>query len=235
MGHLHDPLNTFWQLFFHPPGARSWADQVEATAVATNGGLVLAPSAGPSFLVGARPSNLLTFTPIIATADGGRSWSNGLVPQDLAAHPTPSPPAPAARPRPWSAPEPRHRCSPAAQSDQLATPRHHTNPGLVARRPQCHPLSFAAVAYQAQQPVIAASCAQPGVVGLLTEGAGGWQLTGPALPALLDGDTVQVLALRSTSQGLVTLLALSGRTGTSLAAAWDNTTSPIGTGAFPQP
>ncbi len=87
MGHLDDPLNTFWQLFFLPPGGRSWSNQVEATAVATNGGLVLAPSAGRSLAVGIRPSNQLTFSPVIATANGGRSWSNGLIPQGLAASP----------------------------------------------------------------------------------------------------------------------------------------------------
>ena len=42
MGDLGQPLNTFWQLLFRPAGTNSWSDRVEATAVATNGGLVLA-------------------------------------------------------------------------------------------------------------------------------------------------------------------------------------------------
>ena len=41
MGDLGQPLNTFWQLLFRPAGTM-WSDHVEATAVATNGGLVLA-------------------------------------------------------------------------------------------------------------------------------------------------------------------------------------------------
>ena len=45
MGHLDDPDNTFWQLFFRPAGSIAWSNQVEATATATNGGLVLARSA----------------------------------------------------------------------------------------------------------------------------------------------------------------------------------------------
>ena len=56
MGHLGQPLNTFWQLFFQPPGATSWSNQVEATATATNGGLVLASAGDRSVIVGVRPS-----------------------------------------------------------------------------------------------------------------------------------------------------------------------------------
>ena len=86
MGRLDEPLNTFWQLFYRPDGSVPWSNRVEATATATNGGLVLA-SAGPSLLVGVRPSVDLTFTPLISTSNGGRSWSDGLVAKELAARP----------------------------------------------------------------------------------------------------------------------------------------------------
>ena len=86
MGRLDEPLNTFWQLFYRPNGSVPWSNRVEATATATNGGLVLA-SAGPSLLVGVRPSVDLTFTPLISTTNGGRSWSDGLVAKELAARP----------------------------------------------------------------------------------------------------------------------------------------------------
>lgn len=86
MGKLTQPLNTFWQLFYRSNGSSSWSDKVQATAVATNGGLVLA-AARKSLSVGVRPSNDLTFSPIISTVDSGRSWSNGLLTQGLAAHP----------------------------------------------------------------------------------------------------------------------------------------------------
>ena len=87
MGHLDEPLNTFWQLFFRPTGSASWSNQVKATAVATNGGLVLASPGGPGLLVGVRPTNLLTFSPLIYTSDAGRSWSTGLLADGLAARP----------------------------------------------------------------------------------------------------------------------------------------------------
>ena len=86
MGDLGQPLDTFWQLLFRPSGASSWSDRVEATAVATNGGLVLA-SGSDSLVVGVRPSNDLTFSPLISTSNGGRSWSNGLLNQGLVSRP----------------------------------------------------------------------------------------------------------------------------------------------------
>ena len=61
MGDLGQPLNTFRQLFFRPAGSASWSDRVQATATATNGGLVLADD-NQDLVVGVRPSNMLTFS-----------------------------------------------------------------------------------------------------------------------------------------------------------------------------
>ena len=55
MGHLGDPLNTFWQLFFRPRGATRWIDKAASLAIATNGGIVMGPaSRGAPFTVGVR-------------------------------------------------------------------------------------------------------------------------------------------------------------------------------------
>jgi hypothetical protein len=87
MGRTNQPLNTFWQLFFQPAGATSWTDEVGATATATNGGLVLATAVGRPFIAGIRPANLLRFSPLISTTDGGVTWTNGVLPRGLSAHP----------------------------------------------------------------------------------------------------------------------------------------------------
>ena len=87
MGHLEQPLNTFWQLLFRPAGGGPWSNHVQATAVATNGGLVLASPHGTALIVGVRPSNLLTFSPLIYSVTPGRSWFSGLLPDGLAARP----------------------------------------------------------------------------------------------------------------------------------------------------
>ena len=75
MGHLDQPLNTFWQLFFRPRGARQWSNTASALAVATNGGLVLATDAGKSLTIGIRPTNYLAYSPLIVTSNA-RSWSS---------------------------------------------------------------------------------------------------------------------------------------------------------------
>ena len=165
-------------------------------------------------------------SPIIVTANAGQTWSNGLIPHGLLA----SPDALAV----GASGETVALAGQATASQVLTSPGVLANWQLLATQPAlasspggraCNLVSLAAVVYEMQQVVVAANCARPGVIGLLTQRPGGWQLVGPTLPASLGGDTVQVLALQSTSSGLVTLLALSGPAGTLLAAAWINTTS----------
>ena len=87
MGRLDEPFNTFWQLLFKRDGTSRWSNQVEATATATNGGLVLTSFGERSLMVGVRPSVHLTFTPLISTSGSARSWSDGLITAGLAARP----------------------------------------------------------------------------------------------------------------------------------------------------
>ncbi|HEY1971423.1 MAG TPA: hypothetical protein VGH89_25945, partial [Pseudonocardia sp.] len=82
MGHLDDPLNTFWQLLYRPAGSSHWTDQVEATAAATNSGLALAATGGRA-VVAVRPSDRLVFSPLIDTTNGGQTWQNGLLPEGV--------------------------------------------------------------------------------------------------------------------------------------------------------
>jgi hypothetical protein len=86
MGHLGDPDNTFWELFLQPTGSTSWTLRTPP-GVADNGGLAVAvPSDGP-VTVGFLPSQLLRFTPLARTTDGGKTWSPGDLPASLVAGP----------------------------------------------------------------------------------------------------------------------------------------------------
>ena len=85
MGHLNDPLNTFWELFYRPLGSSSWT-LVTPQGVADNGGLVLDTTSG-SAIVGFEPSQDLKLSPLAASSNGGAAWNPGLVPQELAAAP----------------------------------------------------------------------------------------------------------------------------------------------------
>lgn len=207
MGRLDEPLNTFWQLFFRPHGAASWANEVEATATATNGGLVLAPE-GPSLLVGVRPSVNLTFTPLISTSDGGRSWSDGLITEELEARPGALAQAGAkALALVDGARGTRVLASSGGISkwQTLVTQAALANSGAGKA---CGLGALSTVGHLGPQPLIGGSCANSGVVGIFAERGGAWRLAGPALPRPLDHGRAEVLGFEPSGRGALALLAV---------------------------
>ncbi len=82
MGHLDDPTNTFWEVFTLPSGGQRWAEHTPPD-VADNGGLVIAPTSAGA-VIGFRPSNLLSFSPLASTTDGGATYTAGLLSGGLA-------------------------------------------------------------------------------------------------------------------------------------------------------
>ena len=194
MGRLDEPLNTFWQLFYRPNGSVPWSNRVEATATATNGGLVLA-SAGPSLLVGVRPSVDLTFTPLISTSNGGRSWSDGLVTKELAARPDALA---------TSAGQALALVNSSAGGQVLAEVggiskwRALVTQDDLARASagrSCGLGSLTSVGYLGARPLVGGSCGHAGVVGLFAQAHGSWRLAGPTLPSPLDDGRAEVLGL----------------------------------------
>jgi hypothetical protein len=223
MGQLDQPDNTFWQLLFRPTGATSWTNKIEATAVATNGGVLITPSQGRSLLAGVRPSGFLTFSPLIATVDGGQSWTNGLLPGGLVA----SPDALAANASGSSLAITGTGSSLSSESVVTAGAHSLTNwqtltsAGDLAASTgggQCGPTALTAVAFNGSDPVVGARCDRAGVVGLFERKGGAWTLAGPHLPASADGDQVSVVALQSSSDGLSGLVSAFGAGGTAVMA-----------------
>ncbi len=221
MGHLDDPVNTFWQLLFRPPGSSTWTDQVKATGVATNGGLVMASPGDRSFAAGLLPSNLLTYSPLIASTNQGRTWTNGLLPRGLA----PRVDALATNGEGASLALVEGRDG----NDLLSTPAGLStwNPlvtqdalASTAAGQACGVTSVDAVAFTGAAPVAGASCSRPGVAGVMTYADGEWRLVGPPLPGPFHKDAVAVLALTSTVSGMVALLEVSGAAGADVVAGW---------------
>ncbi len=254
MGHLEQPLNTFWQLLFRPAGGGPWSNHVQATAVATNGGLVLASPHASGLIAGVLPSNLLTFSPLIYSVSAGRSWSSGLLPEGLAARPD----ALAANSLNQALALVHGHAGVQALSaaGSLSTWRPAVTQRALAGSPAgrtCAIGALTAVAYLEGAPLIGASCAHQGVLGLFRERAGGWQLLEGAPPAGLERDRVEVLALRATNSGVCALLGVSGQPPgtsgvgqtrqagqTSLVAAWYtaghwSSSAPLPLSRFEQP
>jgi hypothetical protein len=221
MGHLGQPLNTFWQLFFQPADTTSWTNKVGATATATNGGLVLATAVGRPLIAGIRPANLLHFSPLISTADGGGSWASGVLPKGLSARPDALSTATNGRTlalvNSGTAAQVLVSAASLSRWQTLTTARD-----LAATRSgrACDLRSLSAVAATPGQSVVGGDCTRPGVVGIFDEQAGTWRLDGPTLAGSLRHRRVQVLTVDQTATGLAALLGVSVRSGTALVAAW---------------
>jgi hypothetical protein len=245
MGDLGQPLNTFWQLLFRPDGPGSWSDRVEATAVATNGGLVLAGGGGP-LIVGVRPSHDLTFSPLIATTDGGRSWSNGLLDQGLASRPGALAGGPSGRA--LAITDSRGGAEVVQDTGNLSSWQPLVTARALASTASgraCDPGAITSVGYLSSTAVVGTSCRRPGEAGIFVQRGGTWLPTGPALaprtgpsgfgPAGFGpsgSERAEVLGLVPSGSGLAALIGLSAassgarvvgtttRPATNLVAAW---------------
>ena len=219
MGRLDEPLNTFWQLFYRPDGAVAWSNQVEATATATNGGLVLA-AAGHSLLVGVRPSVNLIFTPLISTSDGGRSWSDGLLTKELAARPDALATTGGQALALINSSAGGEVLADAGSTSHWRTLVTYDDLARGRAGGSCGLGSLTSVGYLGAQPLIGGSYGHTGVVGLLARQAGTWRLVGPTLPPPLDGLRAEVLGLGVSGNATSALVGVTGAGGIELLAAW---------------
>jgi hypothetical protein len=206
--------NNFWQLFVRPAGATTWR-LATPLGVADNGGLVVASPGGESLVTGFRPSQLLTYTPLAASSDNGASWSSvgpvnsGLsdAPDALAAGPDGSLIA-----LTNDGAELGQRLGAAWTHLASARSLAATQPGQA-----CGVTGLTGTAFTSSgTPILAASCSRPSVAGIFADRGGSWHAAGPAVPASLARDDVDVLRLTAAGPGLVALL----RAGRRIVAAW---------------
>jgi len=226
MGHLHQPLNTFWQLFFQPTGATTWTDKVGATATATNGGLVLATAPGQPFIAAVRPAHLLHFSPLIYTADGGHSWDDGLLSQGLAASPDALSTAPGGQT--LALVDHGLGAQVLVSQGNLSTWQTLITARQLASgsgNSTCGLRSLSAVAFLSGHAIVGGNCSRSGAVGIFAEDAGSWRLQPLGLSGSFRHDRVQLLALAGTPDGLSALLGIVEKTGTALVAAWTTSSS----------
>jgi hypothetical protein len=213
--------NNFWQLFVRPAGASRWS-LATPQGVADNGGLVAADGArGTSLLVGFRPSQDLTFSPLATSSDTGKSWTPGLLDADLADVPDAIAVGPSGRALALLHDGSIEMAATAAAATAGQWSRLTTLGALAASAPgrSCGLVAVNAVSFgHNQDPVAGGSCVRRGVAGVFADNGGTWQAAGPAMPAGFVGDQVQVLGLASTTGGQAALLEAGG----SLLAAWSD-------------
>lgn len=220
MGHLGDPANTFWQLLHSPDGSSQWTDRVAVTAVATNGGIVVATT-GPDVAAAVVPSQALRFSPVVASTDGGRHWATGLIGAGIAPGAGSLALGPGGRAAalagPASDPQVQVSSGPLTAWRTVATLRS------LAATPAgraCGLVRVETVSYGASGPEVGATCRHPGVVGLFRYSpSAGWTADGPHLPAARS-DATEVLSDDVTGPQSSITVAVAGPRGTSLVPAW---------------
>jgi hypothetical protein len=217
--------NLFWQLFVLPSGGARWT-LATPPGVATNGAIALGAATGRSLTAAIHPSLLLRFSPVISTANGGKTWTPGRPGPSLGAVPDALAGAPSGgqliaidrRGRALLSRPGGTRWSTLTSASALARGQAG-GAGGAARA--CRPVALTAAAFSPSgDAVLGSDCARPGVAGIFAERGGQWHAAGPVMPASLSSRPVRVLRLVRTGDRLTALLqAGAGRTAR-LLVAW---------------
>ncbi len=212
--------NNFWQVFVRPGRAGSWK-LATPLGVASNGGITVAAEGGPVLAAAVRPSQDLSFSPLAGSSDNGAKWvQSGLLDARLAGFPDALAAAPdgglIALTRTGDV---ELRVRPEAAWVTLAS--EHALVTAAGRA--CQPAQLTSVAYSPSGvPLVAGACARAGEAGIFRLAGGRWSRTGPALPASLARQDVEVLQMARSGHGLAALLAAGRGTDTHLLGAWSN-------------
>jgi hypothetical protein len=212
-----DAGNEFWQLLFRPATSGRWS-LVTPQGVADNGGMVAA-GGGAYLVVGFRPSQNLTFSPLATSIDTGRNWTPGLLDARLADTPGAIAVGPSGRTlallQDGTIEAATAGSAAAGRWARLTTLKAlgASAPGRACGLEGVTAVSFGPDGY----PMAAGSCSRPGPAGVFTDAGGTWRSAGLALPA---GGRVRVLGLTSLAGGNMALLAAGN---SQYAAWWDGT------------
>ena len=210
MGHLGQPLNTFWELFVRSGNGR-WSLRTPQN-VADNGGLTITAPDPARLVVGFRPSQGLTFSPLAVTGNDGRTYAPGLFPDGL----DPVVDGLSVAPNGHSMAVARNRLLESDRPTAGWRPLLNTAAALRSSADRsCGARSAAAVAVTDRTDYLAANCPVRGTVGIFALAGRRLRFAGPRLPASFAGDWAQVIRLVSVDDRLAALLRLTGPTGRS--------------------
>jgi hypothetical protein len=212
--------NNFWQVFVRPAPARTWKLATPLGA-ASNGGITVVPEGGRALAAAIRPSQDLSFSPLASSSDNGAKWAqSGLLDARLAGYPDALAAAPGggliALTRTGDVERSAH---PGAAWATLASA--HTVAAAAGRG--CRPAQLTSVAYSPSGlPLVAGACTSGGQADIVRLAGGHWSRTGPALPAALARQDVEVLQMARAGSTVAALLAVGRGPAARLLGAWSN-------------
>jgi hypothetical protein len=217
MGHLDEPLNTFWQLLALTTGS-PW-QLATPPGTATNGGLVASALPG-SVLAGVEPSQALRFSPLSLTTTQGATWTEGLLPNGLSPVPDALAQAGGGRSVALLA---QGRGTVVTNAGDLTTWTPVTSAAAVAGSrgaAACHLSTLTALTVDAAGgTLVGGSCRSGGQAGLFGPTATGWMPVGPGIPGVSGGPT-EVVRLDQTVAGTSALVTAGTGSATELVAMW---------------
>jgi hypothetical protein len=211
--------DNFWELFVRPAGSTDWT-LATPVGVASNGGIVVTASGPDALLTGFRPSQDLTFSPLAATTDAGRNWSQrNVLDAGLADLPGALASGPSGRLLAITdAGDIETGTSGGASWARLTTTRAVA---ASAASRSCGVTSLTATAWTpAGQPMLGGDCRTPGTAAIFVLRAGMWQAAMPSLPAALRRQPVNVIGLNTAGSRITAILAAGTGRSTAVLAAW---------------
>jgi hypothetical protein len=231
MGHLDDPTNTFWEVFTLSGGGQHWTEHTPPD-VADNGGLVIAPTSTGA-VVGFRPSDLLSFSPLASTTDGGTTYVPGLLSGGLANVPDALSVAASGNAAALTATQV------LTSAATLSGWQPITTVAAIGASPAgqaCGVKQVTAVMTNDTGVFVGLACSSPGTVGLLQHAGSAFVSAGVPLPTAEAKAVVEVLRVVQYKQGIAALLGVRNGSATSYVAAWNSAPgSAAWTLSAPQP
>jgi hypothetical protein len=237
MGHLAQPHNTFWELFFRPDTGSGWT-LVTPPGVADNGGLVATGSAwtpdtgttaaGTALPVtaGFEPSQFLIFSPLASTVDGGRSWSPRVMPSGLVDAPDVLAAGTGGVTLALSRTGGGSIIEQSGSTGRWRTVSTRRSLAVSAGARACGLVAAGAVTLAGGVPVAGGTCSRPGMVGIFRLSTGSWRPTGPGrLPGPAGSEPVSVLRLGSGGGGTAGLVQAGRGRAATVFALWQPASS----------
>ncbi|HUD39245.1 MAG TPA: hypothetical protein VMR14_20270 [Streptosporangiaceae bacterium] len=196
----------YWQLLVQDQATGKWR-LVTPPGVADNAGLAVATASAAAMTVGFIPSQLLRFSPLAITTDGGGHWTPGLLPAGLVGDPGALATMPNGRLIAVTAKGAEESAAGASGWVPLETLRALA--ATTAGRSCGLTALTGAVAGPGGAAMLAGTCREAGMVGLFMKTADGWQSAGLRLPRSLGARSVSVLRLTGLPTSVLALLSVA--------------------------